>query len=174
MATLADQCALSVHSGAGHALAGMPIALATRAHGNIADGIEVGLQHLSIAEQFITKGIQAIQCDANISGCYPILQLQAALEIDATRTTLERGEGDLTIAQWRDVAVLAGAERMRLTFALANGTRIGQAVGIPADGTVELVGYPGAVLRGALVNRKGLRSWRTEENAHVGYVVRLT
>lgn len=174
MAALADQRALAMHSGAGHALAGVSVALAARTHGNVTDGIEVGLQHLSVAEELVTKGIQAIQSDANVSGCDPFLQLLTALEVDATGTALERGEGDFTVAQRRDVAVLAGAEGVSLALALANGTRVGQTVGVPTDGTVELVGYPGAVLRGALVDRKGLGTRRTEEDAYVGYIIGFT
>lgn len=60
---------------------------------------------------------------------------------------------------------------MCLALTLAYGTRVGQGVDVPTDGTVVLIGYPVAVLRGALVDGKGFGTWRTEQNAHVGDIV---
>lgn len=148
-----------MHSRARYTLAGMSIALATRTHGNVTDGIEVRLEHLGITEEFVTEGVQSVQRDTDIRGRDPLLQFSAALKIDATGTTLQRGEGNLTVPQRRDITVFAGTQSMGLALTLANGSRIWQGVGVATGGTVELVGNPGSTLRGPLVNRKGFGSW---------------
>lgn len=171
MTTLTDQGALSVHARAGHALARVSVTLATCSDSNVADGIEIRLEHLRISEDLITEGVQTIQRDTNVCGCHPVLQFQAAFKVDATGTSLERGEGNFTITQRRNIAVLARAQSMCLALALAYGSRIGQGVDVPTDSAIVLIGYPVAVLRGALVDGKGLRTWRTEQNTYVGDIV---
>ena len=42
-------------------------------HSKIRDCIIVGLENFGIVKHFISKGVQAIECDSDVSGSYPFL-----------------------------------------------------------------------------------------------------
>lgn len=167
---VADARALAVQAAAHHALAGVAVALAACADRNIGDRIEVRLQHRCVAEHLVAERVQAIQHNANVGGRHPVLQLHAVIEIDGARPALQRREGNVAVAQRRDVTVLAGAERTRFVFALLDGQEVGHRVRVAAPGTVVLVRRPWARLRRALENRERVGTRRIEDDANVGDV----
>lgn len=73
MTTLANQSAFSIHACAVHTLTGVTIALATCSHRNIRNGIKVGFEYLSIAEEFVAECIKTIESDAYVGSSYPFL-----------------------------------------------------------------------------------------------------
>lgn len=153
-----------------HTLAGVTVALATCAHRHIGNGKEVRLQHGRVAKHLVAERVQTIQHNANVGGRHPVLQLGAVLEIDGTRTALQRRERHVAVAQRRNVTVLAGAERPRFVFALFDGHKVGQIVGVATRRTVVLVRCPWAVLRCSLVDGERFRSRRRMDDANVGDV----
>jgi hypothetical protein len=52
----------------------MTVALATRTDRNVGDGVEVGLEHLSVAEHFIAERVETIEGDSDICGRHPLLE----------------------------------------------------------------------------------------------------
>ena len=42
-------------------------------NGKLRNGVEVGPQHLRIAEHFVTESVEAVECDPDVGGCDPFL-----------------------------------------------------------------------------------------------------
>lgn len=47
-------------SGAGYALGRVAVAFATRSHGHVGDGVEVGSEYLLVAEDFVSERVDAV------------------------------------------------------------------------------------------------------------------
>lgn len=62
--------ALGVHE---VALGRVPVALAARPHGDVGDGVPVGLQHLLVVEYLVSEGVQTVEGDSDVGGCHPQL-----------------------------------------------------------------------------------------------------
>jgi hypothetical protein len=82
---------------------GVPIALAPSTNYNMGDPIVVRPQHLLIAEDLITKGVQPHERDADVSGGNPVLQFVVVVKVVGARPPIQGGEGDITAGEWRDV-----------------------------------------------------------------------
>lgn len=154
------------------ALGRVPVALAPGADGDVGDGVEVGLQHVRVAEVLVSERVHAVQGDPDVGRRHPFLELEGRVEEVGGATALQGGEGDVSSRQRRDVRVLRRAERARL-LAGAGERALRQAVGVAARRAVELVRRPGAVLRRPLVDGEALRAGRVEHQADVGDVERL-
>lgn len=137
----------------------MSVALASRTNSNISQSVKVRFQHLLVTKQLVTESVQTIQRNHDVSRRYPLLQLQAVLEIVSTRPTFQRRKGNVSELQRRNVRVFAGTERSRLVLALLDGKGVGKTVSTSAGGTVVLVRNPRAVLSHTLGNRKGFWTW---------------
>lgn len=158
MLAAADPERFSVQPRAGHALAGVSVALAPGAHGEVSNPVEVGAQHLRISEHLVAEGVEAVQGDADVRCRDPLLQLRTGVEGVGGRTSLQRGESDVAAGQGRDVRVLGRAQSAGLV-ALASVTAVRETVGVSARGAVKLVGCPWPVLFRPLVYSKTFRPW---------------
>lgn len=116
----------------------MSVALASRTNGHIGNGIEVRLQHRGIAKHLVAEGVEAVEHNANVGGRNPALQFSAVVKVDGTRTALERREGHVSVAQRRNVTVLAGAECARFGFASFQWQVVRLRVGFAASGTKRI------------------------------------
>lgn len=154
------------------ALARVPVALAPGADGEIGDGVEVGSQHLRVAEHLVTERVEAVQRDPQLRGRHPVLQLWRGVELVGGGPALERGEGDVSAGQRRDVRVLGRAQRARLVAA-PRVVVVRQAVRVAARRAVELVRHPGAALSSPLVDGEALGARRIEPESDVRDVERL-
>lgn len=57
-----------------NALWGVSVTFASRSNSHIGDGVEIGLKHLFVTENFITEGVETIQGDLNFCSRYPFLR----------------------------------------------------------------------------------------------------
>lgn len=48
------------------------------AHGEIGDGVVVGLEHFGVVEDFVAKRVEAVQGHADVGGCHPVLSHHTA------------------------------------------------------------------------------------------------
>lgn len=64
----------AVDSRRSDAFGSVTVALAPCPHGHVGDGVEIGAQHLLIAEHFITEGVEPVQRYHNVGGCHPFLK----------------------------------------------------------------------------------------------------
>ena len=191
---------------------GVPIALASSTNYNMGDPIVVRPQHLGsfilrslftarektlkshglndhllIAEDLVTKGIQPHERDADVSGGNPVLQFVVVVKVVGARPPVQGGEGDITAGERRDVGKFGRAKNPCLAYPLRPARRTcprlddrGQvrhselvlAVGgiiLPWLPILFRVGiWPPRVSSVLLVDCKCLRPWRTELQAHIG------
>lgn len=56
-----------------YTLTGMSITFTPATHSKVRDCIIVRLEDFGVIEYFISKGVQAIECDSDVSGCHPFL-----------------------------------------------------------------------------------------------------
>lgn len=87
---LANLLSFSIQSGTVNAPVGVSITFASSTDSNISNGVEVRLQHLFVAKQFITESIQTSQGDSDVSCCDPILELNAVLEVVGAGASFQR------------------------------------------------------------------------------------
>lgn len=104
------------------------------------------------------------------------LQFDAVVKLNGTGTALQRGEGNVSVTERRDVTVLTRTQGTGLVIAFFDhhgGVRIGQIVRLTASGTVMLVRHPVSVGRNPLVDGERLGTRGVEDDADVGDVVGL-
>lgn len=103
----------------------------------------------------------------------PHLQSQALVEVVRAGPPLQSGEGHVSSGEGRDVAELVRAQGGPLVVSRADVSVRGLPVGLLARCAVILVGQPGPVLLGALVDGETLRPAGVEFQPHVRYLERL-
>lgn len=101
------------------------------------------------------------------------LQHQALVVVVGAGSSLQGGEGHVPPSQGRDVAELVRAQGGLLVISRPDEGLQVLPVGLPAGAAVILVGQPGAVLLGALVDGEALRPAGVELQSDVGDLERL-
>lgn len=161
----------------------MAVALAACTHRDIRNGVEVRAQYLRVAKHLVTERVQTVQGNLDVrcsdpvlkgsesfvieltfnwSYCNNYLQLAAGVELNGTGSTLQGGEGNVSVAQRRNVTVFAGTQRPRLILALLhdNGeVGVWQVVGGAASGAVVLIRHPWPVRSDSLVHGERFGTW---------------
>lgn len=101
------------------------------------------------------------------------LQYWTVVEVICAGSALERGEGHVSSGEGWDVAKLICAQSLLLVVACADKAAVHLAVGLLAGAAVVLVGNPGPILTGALVDGKALRTAGVEFQTHISDVESL-
>ncbi len=151
----------------GDTFVGMAIAHASAAHSQIRDGIEVRLEHILIAEDLVSVGVQAIQRDAYICGCDPALQLGRLVERVGVGATLESTKRHVSSTQRSYITELVRTQRYGL-IASGDDPVIGHAIRSLTIRAVVLIRLPVACLARSLVDGKVLGTRRLESHLNVG------
>lgn len=102
------------------------------------------------------------------------LQDGAVVEVVGAGPALQRGEGNVSASERRDVAEVVSAERLLLVLASADEAAVHLVVGLLAGAAVVLVGHPGPPFAGPLVDGETLWTAGVELEADVGDVEGLT
>jgi hypothetical protein len=89
MFALTDLLSFSIQTSAVNTFVSVTVTLASGTNSDISDGIEIRFQHLFVAEQFISEGVQSSQRDSDVGCCDPLLELDAMFKVVGTWPTLQ-------------------------------------------------------------------------------------
>ena len=152
------------------ALVGVAVALAATAHGNVRDGVVVGLEHLWVIEHLVAERVQSIQSDSNVGGSHPVLELRAILKIVRTRTILECAEHHRGSCERRNVTELVRAQRHCLV-AMRHNVIGRHAISLSAARAIILIRLPSILFTaGPLIDGEALRPRRMKLNLLLFYL----
>lgn len=73
-----------------YALTRVAIAFASATNGKIRNRVVIRLKDFGVIENFISKGVEAVEAHPNIGGCHPFLQHRAVVKVVGTGTSLQR------------------------------------------------------------------------------------
>jgi len=82
---------------------GVTVALAPSTNYNMGDPVVVRPQHLLISKDLVTKGVQAHERDADVSGGDPVLQFVVVIEVVRARPSIQGREGHVATGERGDV-----------------------------------------------------------------------